>query len=290
MTDSARLPAPLASWVEKVLGLLQAVHDASHLRETQVWKVTGRAGDHYVKVALKPVLHTRETRTYREAVPRLGHDNAPALKDSSADLLALILTAVDSEPLKGEESPARRRVAHRKAGLLLRRFRDALPSHRSQDEASFVIEGEQSGLDKHIVEASDHLSTAEADMLRRLVSTQPSPGPFPAEWRHGDFWERNLLWNGRRCALIDFEPSEPGPLVTDFVKLATSIWPDRPELRTALFEGYGRSLSDTEEHALAAFVAADAAGALAYGPRHSDVFVTARGRRTIKRLMQEGRR
>ncbi|MFJ7947241.1 aminoglycoside phosphotransferase [Streptomyces sp. NPDC096354] len=160
MTDSTRLPSTLVLWVESVLGLLQAVHDASHPREnSRVWKVTGQGRDHYVKVAPKPVLYTRETRAHREAVPHLGHGNAPALKESSADLLALILTAVDGEPLKGEESSS----------------------------------------------------------------------------------------------------------------------------------GYGRSLSDVEDRALAAFAAADAAGALAYGPRHGDAFVTARGRRTVERLMREGR-
>ncbi|MFF7888418.1 phosphotransferase [Streptomyces sp. NPDC007916] len=187
-------------------------------------------------------------------------------------------------------APPRRRAAHRQDGQLLRRFHEALPGHQAQDEAAHVVESAQSGLDKHIAEASDHLSTAEADTLRRLVSTLPGLGPLPAGWRHGDFWEHNLLWNGRRCALIDFERSEPGPLVSDFVKLATSLWPDHPELRTALFEGYGRSLSDAEECALVAFAAADAASALAYGPRYGDAPVTARGRATVKRLMQEGRR
>jgi hypothetical protein len=227
--------------VESVLGPLDDVRDSSHDRDnSQVWRVTRPAGDHYVKVAPKPILYTRETRAYRVAVPHLGHGNAPVLRDSSAELLALIVTAVD-------------------------------------------------GLGKHLADGGDHLSTTEADLLRRLVSALPGCGPLPAGWRHGDFWERNLLWNGQRCALIDFERSEAGPRVTDFVKLATSLWPDHPELRTALFEGYGRPLSETEEYALTAFAAADAASALAYGPRHGDPLVTARGRRTVERLLQEGR-
>ncbi|WP_327187996.1 MULTISPECIES: hypothetical protein [unclassified Streptomyces] len=62
------------------------------------------------------------------------------------------------------------------------------------------------------------------------------------------------------------------------------------ELCTAQFEGCGRSLSDAEEYALAAIAATDAAGALAYGPRYGDALVTARGRATVKQLMQEGPR
>ncbi|MFF3662877.1 hypothetical protein [Streptomyces olivochromogenes] len=103
MADSTRLPSPLTSWAEQVLGPLEAVRDASHARDTsQVWKVTRHAGDRYVQVAPKPVLSTRETRAYREAVPHLGHDTAPVLDDSSAALLTLILTKVDGEPLKGD--------------------------------------------------------------------------------------------------------------------------------------------------------------------------------------------
>ncbi|MEU1407442.1 aminoglycoside phosphotransferase family protein [Streptomyces sp. NPDC005728] len=289
MTDSTRLPAPLASWVETVPGPLKAVQDAFRAREnSQMREVTGRAGDYNVKVALKPALYTRETRAYREAVPHLGH--APALKDSSADLLALFLTAVDGEPLKGEEPPARRRAAHRQTGPVLRRFHEAPPGHQAQDQAAHHVESAQSGLDKHIAQAGDHLSTAESDTLRRLVSTLPGLGPLPAGWRHGNFRERNLLWNGRCCAVIDFQRSEPGPLVSDFVKLTTSLGPDHPELRTALFERYGRSPADAEESALAAFAAAEPAGALVYGPRHGDAFVTARDRRAVERPMQEGRR
>ncbi|MDP5315317.1 aminoglycoside phosphotransferase family protein [Streptomyces poriferorum] len=287
MTDSPRFPATLHAWVQSVLGPLDRVRDASHDRDgSRVWRVTGETGDHYVKVAPKAILYSRETRAYREAVPYLGYGNAPILRASSAELLALILSAVDGQPMEQEESPARRRTAHRQAGLLLRRLHDAVRSHPGQ---SAVAEDTVAGLEKHIVDAGDLLSAAEADTLRYLVSALPHCGPLPGGWRHGDFWERNLLWNGRRCALIDFERSEPGPLVSDFVKLATSLWPDHPELRTALFQGYGRALSTTEERALTAFAAADAASALAYGPRAGDPLVTARGRSTVDRLVQEGR-
>ncbi|MEU8489231.1 phosphotransferase [Streptomyces sp. NPDC048641] len=190
--------------------------------------MTGRAGDHDVKVAPKPILYTRETGAYRVAVPHLGHGNAPVRRDSSAELLALILTAVDGEPLKEEGSRARRRTAHRQAGRLLRRFHDAMTGSLVQPEADRVVENTVAGLDMHLAEAGDHLSATEADLLRHLVSALPGCGPLPAGWRHGEFWERNLVWNGRRCALIGFERSEPGPLVADFVKLATSLWPDHP--------------------------------------------------------------
>ncbi|MCX5143572.1 MULTISPECIES: phosphotransferase [unclassified Streptomyces] len=292
MKGSRSLPAALARWVESVLGPVQVLRDASHARaDSRVWEVAGRAGRHYVKLAPRPVLYTRETRAYREAVPRLGFANAPVLKDSSAQLLALVLTAVDGRPLKGAAaSPARRRAAHQQAGRLLRLFHEALPRPRAgaEAEAAHAVEATRAGLEKHITGAGDHLSPAEADMLRRLVSSLPALGPLPFGLLHGDLWERNMLWNGRRCALIDYERSAPGPLVADFVRLATAVWPDHPDLRTAMFAGYGRDLSAAERQALVAFAAADAASALAHGPRLGDAEVTVRGRRTVERLVREG--
>ncbi|MEU9059082.1 phosphotransferase [Streptomyces sp. NPDC048430] len=188
MTESTRLPSPLHAWVESALGPLDDVRDSSHDRDdSQVWRVTGPAGNRYVKVAPKPILYTRETRAYREAVPHLGYGNAPVLRDSSAQLLALILTAVDGEPLKEEESPARRRTAHRQAGQLLRHFHDAMTCPPDKPEAAAVVENTVAGLDKLLAEASDHLSAMETDLLRRLVSTLLDCGPLPAGWRHGDF-------------------------------------------------------------------------------------------------------
>ncbi|MGW1007330.1 phosphotransferase [Streptomyces sp. NPDC002520] len=291
MTDfSRRLPSALASWVEQVLGPVDRVQDVSHARaNSPVWRVTGRTGDHYVKAAPKPLPYTRETHAHRVTVPHLGHGNAPALHDSSAELLALILTAVNGEPLKHAELAARRRLAHRQADQLPRRFHDAMTGALVRPDASRVVENTVYGLDKHLAQGSDHLSTAEADTPRHLVRSLTGHEPLPAGWRHGDFWERNLLWGGSRCAVIDFERGEPGPLVTGFVKLATSLWPDHPDLRSALFERYDRSLSQAEEDALTAFAAADAVSALAHGSRHGDLLVSARGRRTVERLVQEGR-
>ncbi|MGX1668729.1 aminoglycoside phosphotransferase family protein [Streptomyces sp. NPDC055400] len=255
-----------------------------------MWEVISRTGCHFVKVAPEPVFYTCETRAYRAAVPRLGYANAPVLKESSAELLALILTPVEGEPLKSVTPPARRRAAHAQAGRLLRLFHDALPNHQAQAEAAHAVDATVTGLEKHITAAGDLLSVSEADMIRRIVSTLPALSPLPAGFLHGDFWERNLLWNGRRCALTDYERSTPGPLAADFVHLATAVWLDQPDLATALFAGYGRTLFAVEQQALAAFVAADAARALAYGSRCGDTDATARGRRTVERLAMESRR
>ncbi|MGW0909470.1 phosphotransferase [Streptomyces sp. NPDC002853] len=159
-----------------------------------------------------------------------------------------------------------------------------------QPEADTVVENTVGGLDKYLAETGNHLSAAEADLQRHLVSALPGCGPLPAGWRHGDFRECNLLWADRRCALIDFERSEPGPLVADFGKLATSLWMDHPELRTALFEGYGpASVQVRGRGADSVRSSWRPPTALAYGPLRGDPLVAAHGRRTVEPLLQEGR-
>lgn len=62
----------------------------------------------------------------------------------------------------------------------------------------------------------------------------PIPAPLPRSELHTFVDDCVLIRRGddprrattHRCALIDFERSEPSPLVCDFAKLATSVWPD----------------------------------------------------------------
>ncbi|MFI0976114.1 hypothetical protein ACH4SP_03690 [Streptomyces sp. NPDC021093] len=70
--------------------------------------------------------------------------------------------------------------------------------------------------------------------------------------------------------------------------LATGVRPENPALGPALLSGYGRPFSAVEQQALVAFCAADAASTLAHGLSRGDPEVTARGRRTVERLAEEG--
>ncbi|MFF4480890.1 phosphotransferase [Streptomyces melanosporofaciens] len=141
----------------------------------------------------------------------------PAVSSGTNPHIASGRTALAPKPVlcTRETCACRVRVAHRQAGQLLRRFHDAMTGSLVQPEAARVVENTVAGLDKHLAEAGDHLPAALADTLRHLVSTLSDCGPLLAGWRHGDFWERNLLWNGSRWALIDFGRGEPGPLVTE---------------------------------------------------------------------------
>lgn len=110
---------------------------------------------------------------------------------------------------------------------------------------------------------------------------------MPLAYIHGDAWDRNLMWSRSRqqAGWIDFERSRPATAVQDFVLMASSTWTDRPDLRAACLQGYGRNLTREEQHALKCLAAIDAVSCLVWGPKLDDPRVTARGRRTLDRLM-----
>lgn len=68
--------------------------------------------------------------------------------------------------------------------------------------------------------------------------------------------------------------------------MACTTWADRPDLRAACLQGYGRDLTPEEQHALKCLAALDAVSCLVWGPKLDDPHVTARGRRTLDRLVE----
>jgi hypothetical protein len=105
----------------------------------------------------------------------------------------------------------------------------------------------------------------------------------------GDLQPRNVLLrdDGATGAvdigLIDFERSELGPAVRDFVRLADT-WLGRPDLVEAFFTGYGRPLTDDDRQRLRCEAALDAVSGIAYGRTHGDPEVVERGLRTLRAL------
>ncbi len=76
----------------------------------------------------------------------------------------------------------------------------------------------------------------------------------------------------------------------DLVILAVTEWLDHPDRETAFLRSYGRELTGDERHALRCLSALDAVTCLAWGPDNDHPEVTARGRRTLDRLMKQAAR
>ncbi|MWA08450.1 phosphotransferase enzyme family protein [Streptomyces sp. BA2] len=285
-------PAPdLLAWASRVLGARPAVRDVSHPRENSRVFQLDLPGDvrFYLKISPKAVMYERETLALRHAAPALGAGGAPQLRASSADHLALLLTAVPGRPLEQWTlTPAEEARAHRRSGVLLARLHAAGDlSGPRRAEAEQALQAAADGADRHLRAAGDRLTAPEQKLVRSLAEQLRTLPPLPLAYIHGDAWERNLMWSRtqQRAGWIDFERSRFATAVQDFVRMACTTWADRPDLRAACLQGYGRDLTAEEQHALKGLAALDAVSCLAWGPAHDDPDVTARGRRTLDRLM-----
>lgn len=292
MTDP-KTPSPaLLAWAGRALGARPSVHDASHPRENSRVFQLSLPGDvrFYLKVSPRPLMYERETLALRHAVPALGAGRAPQLRASSAEHLALLLTAVPGRPLKQLTlTPAEEVRAHRQGGALLARLHAAGDlSGPRRAEAERALRSAADGVEKHLREAGDRVTPAEQKLVRDLAEQLRGLPPLPLAFIHGDAWDRNLLWSKDlgQAGWVDFERARFAAAVQDFVLMACTTWADRPDLRAACLQGYGRDLTPEEQHALKCLAALDAVSCLVWGPRLDDPHVTARGRRTLDRLVE----
>lgn len=82
----------------------------------------------------------------------------------------------------------------------------------------------------------EHLTGAQRALVAQVSRELPGlAGDLPVVFRHGDYSPRNWLWDAERGThgLIDFERSDHGVAVEDFVWLCGAVWPTRTDLKTA---------------------------------------------------------
>ncbi|MFC9585811.1 phosphotransferase [Streptomyces yangpuensis] len=293
MSRPKPLPAALQRWAEQRIGSVVSVRDASHdWDRSRVWDLAGESGvHHYLKVSPSVKFFTRESRAYRHVVPALGHTRASHLVDSRAQDLALLLTAVPGTRAKqlGLDA-AEWRAVHQQAGVLCARLHEAGELDRGDRvEAEASLNAAADGAEKYLARAGDRLNQDEQQLIRDHAARLRLVGPVPVGFIHGDNQPRNWLWSKHGLAVVDFERTRPTALVQDFVILANTQWADHPDREKAFLLSYGRELSDAERQALRCLTALDAVNCLAWGPDNGDAAVTARGRRTLDRLMREDR-
>ncbi|GLJ92613.1 phosphotransferase enzyme family protein [Streptomyces poonensis] len=293
MSQTKPLPATVRRWAEQRIGPVVTVRDASHdWDRSRVWELQGAGGARrYVKVSPSEKFFTRETRAYRHVVPALGPSRAPHLVDSRAQDLALLLTAVPGTPAPGLGlTPGAWRAVHRQAGALCARLHEAGDLDRAdRAEAEASLEAAADGAEKHLARAGDRLTADEQQMIRDHAAQLRRVGPVPVGYIHGDNQPRNWLWSPAGLALVDFERTRPAARVQDLVILTVTEWLDHPDREQAFLQAYGRALTPAERHALRCLTALDAVNCLAWGPDNNQPEVTARGRRTLDRLMRENR-
>ncbi|WOX12716.1 aminoglycoside phosphotransferase family protein [Streptomyces sp. N50] len=272
MTGATTLPDPVRAWAESVIGPLTCLGDASAAHPSRVWEVTTRpdSGRRFcVKLAASPLAFTRETFAHRHAVSYLGPGRAPRLTATSAQHLALLMTALPGTPLSDlRATGAALETVHRKAGALVAQLHQAgklTPAAR--EEAAQALRRTADSAERSVHAAGDQMTPAEREFVLARAAELRTVGRVPLGYIHGHVDEHTLRWSGTRepLALIAFERARFAPVVQDFVPLACGPWAGQPRLRTAFFTGYGRRLIPEEKRALLCLTALHTAGGRAAG-------------------------
>lgn len=205
---------------------------------------TRRHGDVIVKPHHDRQRLDQETHAYRTWTPALS-ERAPTLLASVREPPTIIVTALPGYPLSEQTlDPAIEQDTYRQAGEILRRFHTADLPRSEPDWTAWLAER----ADYWLQQAGDRISARRrADVLAHMRALQDL-APIPTVSCHLDFMPRNFLHaDDGILRVIDFEHSRYDLAARDLVRLATRIWPARPDLRDSFLDGYGGLTStDTE--------------------------------------------
>ncbi|MER8084237.1 phosphotransferase [Streptomyces sp. NPDC094048] len=274
-------------FTERAVGRITGWTDVSWAREgSRVWRAHGvEGGVWFVKVHQSGRFHQREVAAYRGWVPEL-RAAAPRLVAADESLWAIVITAVAGRSLHGAvHPPAEQRRIFRRIGALAAAIHRSVPSRLST--GGITVLGK---LERHLAGARLHLGPGDEEFVRAMAEEAAGFSGLERGPTHGDFQLRNLRWDEVTGSLyvIDFERSEVGPAVRDFVRLSDA-WSGRPDLFKAVMDGYGRPFTRAEEQHLVVLAVLDSVSGIAYGAAHGDLELLERGRRTLARLRVTGR-
>ncbi|MFE5482254.1 aminoglycoside phosphotransferase family protein [Streptomyces sp. NPDC056527] len=295
MTLDDPMPADLQQWVTRRLpGPAHAmdVLDVSWPRgDSRVWRVASGSETAYVKLSPTPEDFAREVRGYRHAAHCLAPGEAPRLLASDLALRAVMTSPLPGHVVRGFPLTAdtESRV-HELAGRLLRRWHDhpvpAAPGVRDAIMTSVAQKADEATA--CLARTSGYLTDAQRDLVGQVGRELPRlAADLPLVFRHGDYSTRNWLWDQKRGthSLIDFEKSDHGIAVEDFVWLCCGAWPTNADLKPTFLDGYGRGLSDAEQRALPLFTARLGASYVDAGVTQQEPKLIFRGRMILTRMV-----
>ncbi|MGH3685851.1 MAG: phosphotransferase enzyme family protein [Pseudonocardiaceae bacterium] len=232
--------------------------------------------------------HRREVHAYAHWVPNLA-ERAPRMVAADPTVPGILITAVPGQPAHRDGAgpsvmPDKEAGIHRQAGKLLQRLHSAEPGRSSPDPLSAL----GARLAQWLPDAWRLLTSEDIDLVSRCTADLAVADRLPLVPCHLDYQPRNWMIDvAGDLRVIDFEHARLDIAIRDLVRLEFRHWTERPDLREAFLDGYGRSLDDNERALLKACAAIDAVTAVVRGHARDDPVLTSQGRATLLRLRDQ---
>jgi aminoglycoside phosphotransferase len=289
-------------WCTCVLGPVEAMSDHSKAHgghESSTRRLHASTGFCYVKVHQSRSHWNNEVHAYERWTWSFGDYAPKLLAVHDEEPLALIISElpgriVENAPL----SPSQELVVWRAAGealVALHRsetgecfgpcLRDGTCSEeRTLSARAYVSKRFKSQTERAI--EGGYISNDELATIHAAYNLIPAfEGEYPVPC-HRDYCTANWLISEKEtwAGVIDFEFAHWDVRVADFSRDPSWSWIRRPDLVNAFFEGYGRSLTATEEHQLLVAHAEYALGAILWGHDHAFYGFEQEGRDSLVHL------
>lgn len=276
----------LRKFLERELGPFEAVRFCGwDHAESNVWEVIADDTRYYLKKHKQPRKFRQEVYAYQHWAPSLN--NVPKLIASCERPHALLISAVPGVLVQETALTKRQeRKVYRRAGALLRRLHD-LPFEDT--DALPLADALRKRSTAWTRRAQGTVEEALIGWVRRRLeaaAVQIAQSRWTRTPCHRDYIPRNWLLDEETLHLIDFEHSKPDLWLTDLEKLYWDVWLQRPELKVAFLEGYGRTLSEEEERVLRGLAVHNVFVSIVWATEHRDETFERRGREVLAQLRQ----
>ncbi|WFE24137.1 aminoglycoside phosphotransferase family protein [Solwaraspora sp. WMMD937] len=206
---------------------------------TQVLRAfTAEHGEVMVKPHRNQERHTQEVHAYSTWVTAALHDRAPRLLATADDPPTIVITALPGSPLSQQTlAPKAEQDAYRQAGQLLKTLHAAGPPRLEPDWTAWLADRAE----HWIHQAADRITPSYRSEIRAHMRALQDLALLPTVPCHLDFMPRNMIYGHDGIVrLIDFEHSRYDLPARDLVRLATRLWPQRPDLRARFLDEYGQ--------------------------------------------------
>lgn len=222
-----------------------------------------------------------EVAAYRTWVPAIA-DRAPSLVAADDAGKVLVVTRLDAGPPAADLPPE----VYADAGRVLRRFHEADETIVDEGWADQRLANLRTWIERMPEGLVDRDDVAFVEREAAVLRELPPPLMVPC---HSDYQPRNWRVDASgRVFVFDFEKARHDWWIHDIQRMWWREWLDRPDLRGAFLEGYGRTLDETERAGLRANSARGHLVQIVWATTHGDEPFAAEGRAQLARMRERG--